>query len=600
MKEGALRTFIAVFRHMPFGEKATLGLSLFIKTLLVSLDLIGLALLGISVSLASGAAISTSSMSGKALRWFESFTDQNLYAAVAFASIVFFFAKGAISIFVSALQARLLARYQIRRATGLYRQMLMSPIENLEKWSAAKASYGVGPALDDVFGRYITAISSGYGEIVMIISIAGLLTVVNPGLFLLVGSYFVLVTMTLYFTTTRRQRSLAVKVTDASISNTATLNDLFANFRQLFVMGDFEKLTNQFERSRAQMSTSQEKINVTANYARYVMEMAMMVGVGLLVLQRTTDSASALPASVIALFIGGALRIAGALLPLQGAFVLISNALESAKIPLKLLKDFSPAVRSLRENQGYSSQTLPRHWRLSLRNVSYRYPGEPDFAIAGINLEAKIGDYVAVVGKSGAGKSTLADIILGLRTPEIGSCTINGLNAREFALNRSERLAYVPQRNAVVQGTVAQNIALRFDGEPVDEVKVWEALKKVGLAEVVKSLPNSLETVIDETNTRLSGGQLQRLAIARALYLEPKVLVLDEATSALDDETEEQISNVIRDISRETLLIVIAHRLTTVRGATQILEVTEGSTSIFRSFQEFIDSKKDVSVEDIF
>ena len=236
---------------------------------------------------------------------------------------------------------------------------------------------------------------------------------------------------------------------------------------------------------------------------------------------------------------------------------------------------------------------------MSLKNVTYRYPGETDSAIAGINLEATIGDYVAVVGKSGAGKSTLADVILGLRTPDSGSCTIDGLTARDFAMNRTARLAYVPQRNAVVQGTVAENVALRFEGERVNEGKIWEVLGRVGLAEVVKSLPDALDTAIDETNTRLSGGQLQRLAIARALYLEPRVLVLDEATSALDDQTEAQISDVIRDISRDTLVIVIAHRLSTVSCANQILEISDGRAATFRTFREFIDSRSGDSVEEI-
>ena len=183
---------------------------------------------------------------------------------------------------------------------------------------------------------------------------------------------------------------------------------------------------------------------------------------------------------------------------------------------------------------------------------------------------------VALIGASGAGKSTLADIILGVLEPQMGMVEVEGVNIKENLSAWHKCIGYIPQTIYLMDDTIRANIAFGLDREQINEEALWNAIRGAQLEQFVKGLPDGLETVIGDRGVKLSGGQRQRIGIARALYSQPTVLILDEATSALDNETEREVMEAIDGLKGTRTLIIIAHRLTTIKNCDVIYEVKNG------------------------
>lgn len=214
---------------------------------------------------------------------------------------------------------------------------------------------------------------------------------------------------------------------------------------------------------------------------------------------------------------------------------------------------------------------------IEVRNVAFSY-GEEAHALKGVSLNFKRNEITALVGKSGSGKSTLINLILRLYEVQQGEILINGQNIKHFTQKSlRENIAIVTQRIFIFNDTIAHNVAY---GLEVDELKVIESLKKAQMYEYVASLPNGIHTVLDEFGTNLSGGQRQRIAIARAMYKNPDILILDEVTSALDSQTEDLIKESINTIRKDKIIILIAHRPSTIELANNVVEMREGKIKV--------------------
>lgn len=216
---------------------------------------------------------------------------------------------------------------------------------------------------------------------------------------------------------------------------------------------------------------------------------------------------------------------------------------------------------------------------VSVSDLYYRYPHTERDVLKGVTFEIPLGSSIGLIGPSGAGKSTLADIILGILTPTGGTVSYGTMNIHEHPLKWSKKLAYIPQSIFLSDETIRNNVAFGIEEEDIDEQKVWEALEEAQLKEFVENLPDGLDTEVGERGVRLSGGQRQRIGIARALYDNPEILVLDEATSALDSETEAAVMEAIDRLAGRKTLIIIAHRLTTIRNCDLVFKVEDGCIS---------------------
>lgn len=217
---------------------------------------------------------------------------------------------------------------------------------------------------------------------------------------------------------------------------------------------------------------------------------------------------------------------------------------------------------------------------LKIKNVCYHYPDSEEEVLKNVSFDIEKGTSIAFIGQSGAGKTTMVDIILGLLTPQIGKITADSLNIEKNINVWQKEIGYIPQTIYLSDDTIRNNIAFGIPENEIDKDAVESALNKAQLLQFVDTLPDGMDTIVGDRGIRLSGGQRQRIGIARALYHDPEVLILDEATSALDSDTEASVMDAIDSLKGEKTMIIIAHRLTTIRNVDKIFEVSDGKVTL--------------------
>jgi ABC-type bacteriocin/lantibiotic exporter with double-glycine peptidase domain len=223
---------------------------------------------------------------------------------------------------------------------------------------------------------------------------------------------------------------------------------------------------------------------------------------------------------------------------------------------------------------------------VELTDLTFFYNGSDAPSLRNVNLQFEAGNHIAIVGPSGGGKTTLVDCILGVLSTQPGQISISGLSPSECKKSFPGAIAYVPQEIFLTSGTIAQNVAISEDADEMDIPKIWTALESAQLSDYVRQLPEGINSHIGENGSHISGGQKQRLGIARALYSNPKLLVLDEATSAMDGQTEFEISTAIAGLRGDTTVVMIAHRLSTVQNADLVVYMANGAVVASGSFMD--------------
>lgn len=239
-------------------------------------------------------------------------------------------------------------------------------------------------------------------------------------------------------------------------------------------------------------------------------------------------------------------------------------------------------------NDLSNQQTMSFVEKIVLNSLNYQYPNALQDALQDISITIKKGESIALIGKSGAGKTTLVDVILGLLQPQQGDIQVDGQSIYYKLRNWQNLVGYIPQSIFLIDDTLEKNIAFGISEDLVDRQKLHQAIKAAQLEEVVENLPNGLKTIVGERGLLLSGGQRQRVGIARALYHEREILVLDEATAALDSETESLITEAITSLSGKKTMIIIAHRLTTVKHCDRIYLMEKGRIIKSGSYEEVV------------
>jgi ABC-type bacteriocin/lantibiotic exporter with double-glycine peptidase domain len=226
--------------------------------------------------------------------------------------------------------------------------------------------------------------------------------------------------------------------------------------------------------------------------------------------------------------------------------------------------------------------------KVIIKEMNFCYEDQSKFAIKEFNLEIHEGEFVAFVGPSGSGKSTLVDLILGLNEPTSGSIEISNLSPDIALQTWPGVIGYVPQDVGIINGTIRENLGIGFDPGQISDDDFLYAIDQSGLRGFIDESSLGLNILVGERGTKLSGGQKQRLGIARALVTKPRLLIFDEATSSLDGQSESAISNAIRDLKGSVTLIMIAHRLSTVRFADKVVYIENGTCIKVGKFEEVI------------
>lgn len=264
------------------------------------------------------------------------------------------------------------------------------------------------------------------------------------------------------------------------------------------------------------------------------------------------------------------------LLPSVGKINEHLSAVVYAKPSLDLIYNDLKEIASLDREEQTRDDAWKFKNKIEVKNVSYHYPDSNMYVIEHASFEVERGKTIAFIGASGAGKSTMVDILLGLLPPQYGKIYADGMNIYKNLSTWQKEIGYIPQTIYLSDDTIRNNVAFGIGKEDIDEQAVLHALQQAQLYEFVESLPEGLDTYVGDRGVRLSGGQRQRIGIARALYHDPEILVLDEATSALDNETETAVMEAIEQLQGQKTIMIIAHRLTTIRNADVVYEVGNG------------------------
>lgn len=346
---------------------------------------------------------------------------------------------------------------------------------------------------------------------------------------------------------------------------------------------------NTYTECSIKYSNATRFIKITSEIPRLFVEVIAVVGILLITIIYLTQGKNLqLILPTFGLFAMAAIRLMPSMNRILYSVTMLRGHIPSLNVvhrDLTLLtnKVYSPAKK---EQQGGKNITFNQN--IELRNVYYQYPEANKPVLKGISLSIQKGQSVAFVGHSGVGKTTVVDIILGLLKPAKGEVLVDGVNIHEALTSWQKKIGYIPQYIYLTDDTICNNIAFGIPEGIIDKKQVWSAIKAAQLEDLVNGLPDKLNTFVGEHGVRLSGGQRQRIGIARALYHNPEVLVMDEATSSLDNETENEITKAIERFSKEKTVIIIAHRLTTVKNCDCLFLMINGQCIDAAPYNELI------------
>lgn len=375
----------------------------------------------------------------------------------------------------------------------------------------------------------------------------------------------------------------------AALSNKWLLQ-LFSGIKEVLVLNRKEYFVDNFKEAYVNQQRSQIRQTIATEVPAYIIEGTCIIGIiGAVCLRVFNMENTAAYIPQLAAFAVAAFR----LLPSVGRItsnlnICIFSVPSVTEVYNNILQAEKYDVEIKSNIVKTNAESILFVETLSIEDICWRYPDGEENVLDNVSLRIRRGESVAFVGPSGAGKSTLADIILGLFIPQKGRVCLDGQNIIGKNDEISKLISFVPQSVYLLDDSVRRNIAFGVYDKDIDDERVWAVLEQAQMKDFIEELPDGLDTVIGERGVRFSGGQSQRLAIARALYTNPQILILDEATSALDNETENAVMEAIDSLQGKVTMIIIAHRLTTVKNCDKIYEISGGKARE-RKYSELVE-----------
>ena len=430
---------------------------------------------------------------------------------------------------------------------------------------------------------FLNARLQAISESIFIVSMLSVFAAVNLIATIFTIIYVLIVIGVLNLLISKRLKRNSAKVASGSQKALEVSRDLFGVRREAIAFGRVDYFISRVVEGKRESSNA-SAINSAINLLpRYVVETALIAGIFLFVGSVVLFSDLQSQAVTIGVFLAGGLRLVTSILPLQSAYIAMVSSGETAKRAFANLVEIlaSPADTTVPKKQDLDLNKA----FLEFQGVTFSYSGAEITAIEDVSFTAKKGEKTAIVGPSGAGKSTIFELATGFVRPAHGFVQVYGQDPTSLVRSRPGILGVVPQRPHLISGSLAQNVSLDFEEAP-EERRVRDCLEKAQLSHILAWDAAGLNMEISSDSGRLSGGEIQRLGIARALYRNPDFIFLDEATSALDAKTEDEVTQAIDALSESLGVILIAHRLSTVMNADKIIYLDKGKVVAQGTFAE--------------
>ena len=438
----------------------------------------------------------------------------------------------------------------------------------------------VGRVVGGIYLPSIILISKMVVSLFIIIS----LMFVNFYLSIILATIFSLTYLVIFLIFKKKIEIIGKKNSDAVYEKFKFVNESFRSFKLLKIHKIEFFFLNLFKESSKNFTKTNAKSLIISQSPRYLIETIAVSSVILIIIVILTINSGYNIVPVIAIYAFAGLRLLPSFQEIYRSINLIKYhfpAYEKISNDLKLEISLDPIDKDTDKLKFKDFKNI------YFKNVSFKYENQQNFVLDNISFQIPSKKTIGIIGKTGAGKTTLIDLFIGLLTPYSGKILIDDYNLISHKSSWHNLISYVPQSPTILDGTILSNIAYGKNKDEIDQDTVTEVVKTSGLESFINSLPEGLDTYVGERGVKLSGGQIQRIALARSLYKKPKCLILDEATSSLDTNTESKIVESINQLANKITIVVVAHRFETIKYCDEILELKDGKIVNLYSQHEF-------------
>lgn len=573
------------------GEKIRFAVRAIVRILLNGLDLVAVGLMGLL------GAITATGLSGQNLEIFgfqvpapNSTNVVYLIAIIAFLFVL----KGGLAIIFSRWTAIFLASVEIKNSAKITRYLFSGSLQRLRRYSRSEVNFLVSVSTSATFSGVLGAMTTLVIEGVLLLSIFTVFIAVDWLAAILISAYFAALIMVLQASTAKRYLNSGKAIERSSIDGGNSILEMVDGFREIAVLSKQDFFLTRFVEAQKLASRTGVTLQILKSVPRYVAESGLILGALGFITWQLSRGSLAEGLLALGIFLSGSFRMMGAILPLTQIWNNLRVSQKWVTSAQEILVKLQDEPELLDSNIYSRVQTSAKEARrapgpglaVEISEVCFTHVDADEETLRSVSLTAPAGSYVAIVGPSGAGKTTLVDLLLGLYRPYSGRVLIDGTEPEQLRAEKPGLMAYVPQRPGLVSGSIAENVALGVGSSEWDESMIWHALETAQLADHVRRLPLGIHSDLGNHSDAMSGGQIQRLGLARALYTAPRLVILDEATSALDASTEASITRSLQALGNETTVIVIAHRLSTIQHADTVYVMDGGKILDFGTFPE--------------
>lgn len=513
-----------------------------------------------------------------------SFQNQVAFLGLLAASILVF--RTILSVIITKKILSFLSRRSALITSNLISRLLSQSIIKVQAKTVQETTYaltaGVTSITLGVLGSAVTVVADSSLLLIMLIG----LFIVDPLIAFTTILFFGFLGLALYKIMNVRAHRLGYLNSELAVACNEKIVEVLESYRESVVRNRRDYYSRQIGAIRLRHSDVLAEMQFMPNVSKYVIESGMVVGAVFIAGAQFAMQDARHAVAALSVFLAAGTRIAPAIMRLQQSLIQIRNSMGSAMPTLEVINSLANINQIENTSDILTTNHLGFSAEIKSKAVTFTYPNKENYALKNISFEVSAGQSIAIVGPSGAGKTTLVDVILGVLQPDTGSVLISSKNPLEVITEWPGSISYVPQDVRISNASFRNNVALGYPTEVATDDLVWQALEVAQLANFVRGLPQGLDTQVGERGTKISGGQRQRLGIARAVFTKPKLLVLDEATSSLDGQTEADISDSINKLKGSVTVLIVAHRLSTVRNCDQVIYMDKGEILFQGSFSE--------------